>query len=61
MVSALTKWAFSQSGVNAIIAETTIDNFASKKVLKKCEFLQIEQNSESLFFQLNKSEQNHQK
>lgn len=61
MVSALTKWAFSQSGVNAIIAETTTDNFASSKVLKKCEFMQIEQKSEALFFQLKKSESDHQK
>lgn len=56
MVQALTNWAFSQPNVNSIIAETTAGNIASIKVLEKNGFAKSDQNSESVFFILNKKQ-----
>lgn len=42
MVRALCAWAFAQSGVVKIVAETTWSNFASMRVLEKCGFERVE-------------------
>lgn len=54
MVQALTNWAFSQGVVNSIIAETTIDNFASIRVLEKNGFVKQNQDSDAVFYLLKK-------
>ena len=37
-VEAMCRWAFSQPAVNAVIAETEMDNFLSQRVLLRCGF-----------------------
>lgn len=41
-VEAMCQWAFSQPGVNAVIAETEIENFPSQQILRRCGFTEYE-------------------
>lgn len=50
-VKAMCNWALKQSGISHIIAETNIENFASKNTLKRCGF-QLYQQSESYWWRL---------
>lgn len=50
MVSAITEWAFKQSGVKMITAQTMDDNYASKRVLEKCKFRLKEQQGKRVMF-----------
>ncbi|MGE5458337.1 MAG: GNAT family N-acetyltransferase, partial [Methanococcaceae archaeon] len=50
MVSAITEWALSQSGVKMVTAQTMDDNHASKRVLEKCKFSVKEQQGRRVFF-----------
>lgn len=44
-------WAFTQEGVESVIAETDIDNLASQKILQRCGFIKYSQ-SESCWWRL---------
>ncbi|MGE5351755.1 MAG: GNAT family N-acetyltransferase [Acidobacteriota bacterium] len=50
MVSAITEWAFSQSGAKMITAQTMEDNYASRRVLEKCNFKVKEQQGKRVMF-----------
>ena len=44
IVAGLTAWAFSQSGIERVTAETALDNIASQAVLLNNQFIPFEQN-----------------
>lgn len=52
-VNAMCGWAFTQAGVNAVIAETEIDNRRSQSVLKRCGFKLVRTES-TLCFRLSR-------
>ncbi|MDR1437065.1 MAG: GNAT family N-acetyltransferase [Candidatus Symbiothrix sp.] len=54
-VKAMCEWAFSQPGVEAVIAETAPDNQASHRVLEKCGLSRFKQSNGSVWWRLNKS------
>jgi RimJ/RimL family protein N-acetyltransferase len=54
-VKAMCEWAFSQPGVEAVIAETYSDNQASHRVLEKCGMSRFEHSCGRIWWRLRKS------
>lgn len=48
-VRAMSDWAFNQTGVTAIIAETDADGIASQRILKRCGF-ELDRQGETLWW-----------
>ena len=53
-VGGIVKWAFAQSKVQAVLAETDITNIASQRILEKNGFQLVNETAESRFWQIKK-------
>lgn len=53
-LEAMLKWALKQPGVQRVVAETTSENIASQRVLKKSGMKKIKETRKSIFWEIEK-------
>lgn len=51
-VAGIITWAFTQKGVEAVLAETDKDNFPSRKILEKNKFVPYQETEEGIWWKL---------